>query len=127
MLRYSSRKTRVFLSQLWRAARRSVEKRECDRRLDDARRRCELTVVAAHEVLRREHVFLQAVPSEKIDRNKVARRTAIDEAADTMPAYGRVDTEVDASVRPSRSVGYGEDVMVRRLIRRRDRNSLRQE
>jgi hypothetical protein len=41
--------------------------------------------------------------------------------------YGRVDAKEDASVGPGRSVGYGEDVMVRWLMRCRARHSLRQE
>ena len=111
---------------LRRAARRSVEKRECDWRLDDTRRRSELTVVAAHEMLCREHVLFQAVSSEEVDCHEVARRAAVDETADAMPVYGRVDAEENASVRPGRSIGYGENVM-RRLMRRRSRHSLRQE
>ena len=58
-----------------------AERRECNRRRENAGSRGELAIVAAHAMLRREHVFLQSVTLDEVDRDKVARCAAVNEAA----------------------------------------------
>ena len=78
-------------------------------------------------MLRREHALLQPVTPDEVDRDEVARRAAVDEAARRVPVHRRVDAEEYASVNTGRGVGVGVDVEVPRREWRRARATLRQE
>ena len=107
------------------SARRVAEGRECNWCREDALGRSELAVVAAHQMLRREHQLLQAVSPDEANRNEVARCAAVDEAARSLSLHLRVDAEQDAGMWSDRGVRECEGVSVPSMEWRGHRPPLR--